>query len=134
MTELSDLSLYAVLLALLLAVVGLLVGVRHYQHFARLREQLGEQAEAIKSQQNQISLLSESQREMGRQLIVLEERLSQLQHSQSSSPPQPGDKADYVISKLNAGSSTEQIASETGLDEVEISLLRQIHSARQQKT
>ena len=116
-------------LGMAFAVVFLLVVVL-WVRSGRLLCQLREQAESLEKKAQQLAVLQEAVRNMGRQLVEQECRLNGFAGAE---PPASGVDADAeaVIRLLDQGRSIEQIAEATGLDEVEVSLLQQIRGGQQ---
>ncbi len=117
---------------LLVLVLGLCLAQR------RQRRELASMRQALESEQQQTQLLQETVRTMGRQLVELEHRINRLATGEagpaaSTGPAASAAKMDMeeILSQLDQGKTAEQLAQETGLDEVEISLLQEIRTQRE---
>ena len=119
------LSASAVLLFLLL----LFLGIRQARQGARLKAA----EEALEKARHQITLLQESGHAMGRQLVEQQRALQELAGRAIDTAGQQAAESDIqlILQRLDSGMSVQQVAEDTGLDEVEITLLQEIRASRE---
>lgn len=118
-------------LAIGVAAASLLLSLLQNLALRQQRRQLSALESEIEKQSQQLAILQETLRTMGRRLVEQEQRLN-TSASVDSSSPQFGDDTETILRLLDEGRSVEQIVEATGLDEVEITLLKQIHETKAQ--
>lgn len=80
-------------------------------------------------QGQQLAILQETLRTMGRQIVEQERKLGGLADF-APAPSQVGADTESILQMLEEGRSVSEIVEATGLDEVEITLLKQIRESR----
>ena len=117
-------------LALGLAAASLVLSIVLWvamRQFAR-RESVAEQDREKLTQQ--LAVLQETLRSMGRQLIDQEQKLNALAGVTSSSLSPSDVDTEVILQRLDEGQTVAEIVKATGLAEVEVTLLKQIRDRK----
>lgn len=97
---------------------------------ARRQEATESDGERLGQQQ---AIMQETLRTMGRQIVQQERKLGGLADF-APAPLPVGTDSESILQMLEEGRSVEEIVEATGLDEVEITLLRQIRESQTAET